>query len=252
MLNDFSLLTGIRIAFLDTEFNYISELQHRNDFCDILQNKPKGLRLCHAADTQLLKKCRESGKYEFHICHAGLYDCAMPIFVKENIVVGYVIMGRIRCEESPKECTASDDLATREMYRKLPLLCNEQLASLRSLLPNILFSSAISIENDSLFEEIREYIEHNINDKLSIDEICKKFFISKNHLYRCVKNGCGQTVGELIIKTRMNVAKHLMAHTDKSLTHIAETVGIGNYTYFCRLFKKRYGISPSEYRNSLH
>ena len=46
----------------------------------------------------------------------------------------------------------------------------------------------------------------------------------------------------------MKLAKEQLTSTDRSLSEIASSIGIENYTYFCRLFKRTAGVSPTAYR----
>ena len=75
----------------------------------------------------------------------------MPI-MKNGVFAGIVLMGRVRLAEKG---TLSEGL-----YRALPEFREEQIKSLETLLPNVLFESAIFIELDDRVSEISEYIKH--------------------------------------------------------------------------------------------
>jgi len=249
ILNDLSVLTGIKISFLYTGYNMVYSTKDGTDFCDAYQSLPSNEAKCSISDEKLHLKCKNSGKYECHICHAGLYDAAMPI-EKSGVVVGNIIMGRVRCADSPKEYFDKGDKRLSELYNKLPVFSERQLESLKSLLSNILFSNAIEVEYNETVEEITEYIENNFTDELSIGIICDKFFISKNYLYKCFKEHYNCTVNEYIIDLRIKKAKEIIKRKSMPIYSVCEKVGIKNYTYFCKLFKKRVGLSPTEYRKS--
>jgi two-component system response regulator YesN len=74
--------------------------------------------------------------------------------------------------------------------------------------------------------------------------------MSKNTLYALFREHLGATVTEYITGLRIDRAKRLLRETKDTVYEVAESVGIDNYTYFCKLFKKREGISPSEYRKA--
>ena len=101
IITDLAELTGISIAFLDENFNYILHYFDDTDYCSALQKYNILDKPCHCSDQYLLCKAKKSSKLESHICHAGLCDSVMPI-IKNNIIVGYIIFGRIRTELSPK------------------------------------------------------------------------------------------------------------------------------------------------------
>lgn len=249
ILNDLSVLTGISIAFLDADNHRLCEFSQSKNFCAAYQMQEEYRNQCRCSDQKLLERCKKSGQYEYHICHAGLYDAAMPI-VKSGVTVGYILMGRIRSDCSPDVAFGPDGSDLTGQYRKLPFFGESQLDSLRTLLSNILFSNAVELEKDELMEEIQDYIEQNLSGELSVDAICKQFYISKNNLYRCFREKCQDTVNGYIINRRIRKAKELLMQTDLPVCSICGQVGIPNYTYFCRLFRKQVGVSPTEYRNS--
>jgi AraC-like DNA-binding protein len=204
--------------------------------------------MCACSDNIILSKCLESKRFECHICHAGLLDAAMPI-IKNGILAGIVLMGRLRRSgDRSKTDSLSPTLAKK--YVAVPEFNDSQIESLRSLLPNVLFESAIFLEYDGGFDEIVEYIKANLREPLRIDHICKKFHISKNSLYAHFKETYGKTVNEFIVDERMNMASQLLLNGSEPIYIVAESVGIDNHTYFCKIFKKRNGITPNQYRKS--
>lgn len=242
IITDLCVLTGISMSFLDTERKMLFRYEKKDDFCSILQTDPEKLRCCSDSDEVILKRCFETKRFEGHICHAGLFDAAMPI-MKDGIFAGIILMGRVRFS-GKEECT---DVA----YREIPEFTEEKIQSLGSLLPNVLFESAIFIEFDDRISKIAEYIKNHLTEPLSVDLICKKFLMSKNTLYALFREHFERTVTEYITELRMEKAKELLLETKAPVYEIAETVGIGNPTYFCRLFRKREGISATEYRTKL-
>ena len=247
ILSDLSVLTGISIAFLDKNRNRICGSIKENDFCEMIQKMDSFREKCYCSDMEILDRCRDSKCFESHFCHAGLYDAALPVVINGSIA-GYIIMGRVRSADSPKECEVSDNEQLKKLYNELPFFSQPQLLSLKTLLPSILFADAISLELDGLGERIVEYIESNLCSSLSVDSICKTFFISKNHLYKYFRISHGTTVNEYITSLRMKKAGELLSRTSEPVYTVCEKVGIDNYTYFCRLFKKREGLTPLEYR----
>ena len=96
-----------------------------------------------------------------------------------------------------------------------------------------------------------QYIENNLCKNLHIKELCGRFYVSKNYLYEGFKKYYGTTVNEYITRARINKAKRLLEETREPVSSICEAVGVSNYPYFCKLFKKWVGESPSEYRRNI-
>lgn len=251
IITDLAELTGISIAFIDNNFNYLVHSFADDDYCSMVQQLKILDKPCHCSDNDILSKCKNSGKLESHICHAGLCDSAMPI-IKKEVVTGYVIFGRIRTTHSPQNNIYYPDALNKEvldrLYNKLPYFTDKQISCLADFIPRILFQNAIEIENDDFFNRITEYIENNINKAITVKSLCSKFYISKNHLYEAFHSHLNTTVNEYIVNKRIEKAKELLRNTTEPVYKIAEETGLENYTYFCKLFKKKEGITPSEYR----
>lgn len=95
---------------------------------------------------------------------------------------------------------------------------------------------------------VKEYIDAHFAEKLTLDELSERFFLSKFHLSREFKRVCGVTVGSYILTQRVNYAKELLRFSDKSIEAVAAGCGIADSSYFNKVFKKSEGISPSRYR----
>lgn len=234
ILTDLSVLTDVRMGFCDSEGKQLINTSPRDDFCSRLQKDRKNLIKCRQSDADILEKCKNSKKIERHICFAGLCDLAMPI-IKQGTVAGYILMGRICTPES-------------KQIENMPKFSYEKLESFTDLLPQILFESAIHIERESLIEQAVEFIGKNLTGELSVTVICNALHTSKNCLYHAFHSEYGCTVNEYISKMRLDRAKDLLATTDLTVYEISQAVGINNYTYFCKLFKKNEKISPLAYR----
>ena len=255
LINNLFDLTGISLSVLDADYQLLVHCAHPNDFCTLLQSVDGESENCKKCDQRILKKCSRSGKLEGHICASGLYDSAMPI-MKHDTIVGYVIMGRVRSEKSPVvlQHIPNADMKTigklKHLYNQLPSLTAKQLAALYALLPSVLFDSAIHIVYDPLVNAIVEYIEQHLRDELTVSIICSRFHLSVNHLYDLFRKNLDKTVNDYITQQRILGAKDMLASSDKTVYEIAENVGIINYTYFCKLFKKKTGMTPSQFRKN--
>lgn len=241
------VLTGISIAVLDTEYKFICNSTKQNDFCSCMQKNQISKARCRVSDEKLIQKSKKSRCFECHICHAGLYDAVMPL-IKNDIIVGYVIMGRIRSGDSPKTVKSNVSISLKKMYEELPQFDDMQIDSIKTLIEEILFESAITVEFDKTIEQIGAFLSDNLTAKYTINDLCKRFCVSKNYLYSGFLKIFGTTVNDYAINLRIERAKELLSKGELRVYEVCERVGIDNYTYFCRLFKKKTGISPSKYK----
>lgn len=98
---------------------------------------------------------------------------------------------------------------------------------------------------------IRNEIYCNPSEEYSIDKMAEKAYMSKSHLQRTYKKIFGVSISQDIIKSRLNHSKYYISCTDMTIKKIAEICGFNSDIYFMRSFKKHFGITPTEYRNSI-
>ena len=95
---------------------------------------------------------------------------------------------------------------------------------------------------------IMQYIHENYNHNLSLDEIASHIGISKSTALNLFHRFLHTTPVNYLIGYRLQAASWLLKNTNKKVKTIAYESGFHNVDYFCRLFKKRYHLTPSEYR----
>ena len=102
----------------------------------------------------------------------------------------------------------------------------------------------------TLAEGIKEYILNNYSgEALGVPKIAERFHFSANYVNGIFKSQTGETIPSFISNLRLSKAKSLLTETKMSVGDIALEVGYSRLTYFSRIFKKKYNISPIEYRN---
>lgn len=97
-------------------------------------------------------------------------------------------------------------------------------------------------------QEVKDYLDLNYKEKISLDDLSKLFFINKFYLTRIFKEQFGVSVNNYLVQIRITHAKQLLRFTDMSIEMIGAECGMSDPNYFCRIFKKIEGISPSEFR----
>lgn len=107
-----------------------------------------------------------------------------------------------------------------------------------------------SIENRFLIQATR-CIEKNIqNIHFSIDDLCREMKVSHPTLYRKIKNATDLSVSGFINEVRLKEAARLLKEESLSIAEVSYLSGFSDPAYFTRCFKKRYGVSPSNYPSS--
>lgn len=102
-------------------------------------------------------------------------------------------------------------------------------------------------QTNRIVDNAKDYIEQNYNRKgLTIHEVAKENHVSPNYLSYLFKKNTGYNLWEYVIKLRMEESKALILNTDLRRYEIAERVGYESPEHFSKIFKKYFGISPSE------
>ena len=102
--------------------------------------------------------------------------------------------------------------------------------------------------NDALMERVMKYINAHLADpEMSVEKLTEDVGISRAQLHRKLKEIAGVSAGEFIRNIRLEQAARLIAEGQINITQVAYSVGFNNQTHFSTVFKKHYGMSPSEY-----
>lgn len=99
--------------------------------------------------------------------------------------------------------------------------------------------------------EFTSLIESNLaNEDLSVDDIYKGLGISKIQLYRKTKALLGFSVNDYILSVRLQKAKYLLMNEDLTISEVAYKVGFSSQAYFSTVFKSKFSVTPSEFKES--
>ena len=93
-------------------------------------------------------------------------------------------------------------------------------------------------------ENILKYINSNLHNDLSIDTLCKEFFLSKYYLMRKFKKETGYTIHNYILQKRLLMSKNLIK-SGIPITEVYYKCGFNDYSSFLRAFKKMFNKQPS-------
>ena len=104
--------------------------------------------------------------------------------------------------------------------------------------------------NDTLILEVVSYLNRCYRDELTLDDICERFYISKNALCARFRASMNCSVMQYLAFVRLSRAKELLATTDKSMDEISALCGYSSPNYFSLIFKSKVGISPMGYRKT--
>jgi two-component system response regulator YesN len=103
-----------------------------------------------------------------------------------------------------------------------------------------------------LVQKAKEYIKKNYgNSEISINEVCSYLHLSTTYFSFIFKKETKTTFVNYLTQVRMEASKELLRTTSLKAFEIAEKVGYSEPNYFSYSFKKKFGVSPSEYRRGV-
>lgn len=255
IIDDLCSLTGLAMDIYDTDFNTVyGNTKENSRYCDYIHKSAIGQKMCIDCDALLQLRAKEKGGPFSHICHAGLCDTCVPFF-KSGAVAGYIVIGRARSNLSLSEETLErlvgyglDREELCKIYASVSPFEERRLESLIRILTHCLFENAVEFSDGSIISAASEYIDNNLSGDLSVGALCRKLHISKNYLYKSFREFYNKTVNEYITSRRIKRAAEMLSLSDLSASEVAASVGMDNYTYFSKVFKKTIGTSPAKFR----
>lgn len=109
----------------------------------------------------------------------------------------------------------------------------------------------LNVKDDELMRQFIEVIESNMdNVSFTVEDAQDALKVSRWHLLSKVKSLVGQTPMEFIRETRLTRAAKLIEEGNYTMTQITYMIGMSDSRYFSRCFKQKYGMTPTEYKES--
>lgn len=104
--------------------------------------------------------------------------------------------------------------------------------------------------NKQLVQDLMQYMETAYLHEVKLQTLASRAHLDASYLIRLFKGHTGTTPYQYLQELRMNAAKSYLTNTSLTVKDIAETNGFPSIHYFSRQFKKRYGMSPSQWRQA--
>jgi two-component system, response regulator YesN len=135
------------------------------------------------------------------------------------------------------------------LQKAVSLLDQERENRLGSVL-----SSFQSIQKDNTKTylcEIKDYIDNNFHKDIRLSFFSEKYYLSKEYLSRQFREEFGYNIYEYVLMMRMDKARLILAEPGARIHDVSEFLGYKDSNYFSRAFKAYFGISPTEFKESL-
>lgn len=105
-----------------------------------------------------------------------------------------------------------------------------------------------AVSSQARLQLMMQYMQQNYQNGISLDDVAAHAGVSKSTVLNLFRKYLHVTPINYLINYRLNEAAALLSKTEKKVNTISDETGFNNVDYFCRLFKKHYRVTPSEYR----
>lgn len=262
ILADFYEITGFRIGIFDAQFQRVIEYPAVHcAFCSLVRHSPGGLIACRQCDLTHSRAVLGNGELAIYLCHAGLTEAIAPL-LDNGKPVGYLMIGQIRdAEPSPAALHSIVQAAAAFGVDKQTLLrayssavpatrlAVVSAAHLMQICASYLWlEKLVAVDHKLLHEKLLDYIDAHYAQTLDIPGLCTALGVGKTTLCQAARENLGASVGKLILTRRIKAARELLDTTTLSIAQVAAAVGIPDYNYFSKVFRRAMGLSPRIYR----
>lgn len=125
------------------------------------------------------------------------------------------------------------------------LFCNREVCTTSNQV-------GISIRSQARLRLMQQYIESHYSEKITLSQLAEAANISKSEAIRCFQIGMKSSPIDCVNEYRLSQARERILTTDDLITEIAVQSGFDNCSYFDRVFKRKYGMTPRMARTCCH
>jgi AraC family transcriptional regulator, arabinose operon regulatory protein len=126
------------------------------------------------------------------------------------------------------------------------------LELLKLFLEHVELKSILPESTDDFVSLINAYIIQNLHSNITLKQLANIVHLHPNYFIQFFKNHFSVSPIEHVNAVRLERAAQLfMQEPDKSIAEVAYKIGFKDYRYFSRLFRRRYGLSPSAYKGTV-
>jgi len=263
LLEDFNTVTGIRVAFVSYDQKiWIEVPQEKAAFCTELRRDPSVDLRCKACDQNAFAEAARRKSLYVYNCHSGLTEAVSPI-IYEDKLLGFLMMGQTICSEP--------DAALWEHHRRLCSSCGADFGVLEKAFYNlkhvdiegihatarimdmsakfIHLSRFFKLREPALLERIKSYTDANLDRDIKVSDLARELNLSSSYLRHLIKSNMNVSFTQYLLDKRIEKAIELLENSDLKIRDISLKTGFNDQNYFARVFRKRTGITATEYRN---
>lgn len=194
------------------------------------------------------------------LLHSGLLELEKQLAThgKNSFLYGQVMFGNLFAQAS--RCVADEGVFISEIFTdpmdEYRAIYNSQnlrqamdcLRRLLSLMADFLCANRSGGARMQI-RKAKRYIDNHLGEcELSLQRVAEEFSMSPGYFSTEFHKQLGYTFTEYLTMARIQRASELLSHSSLHVYEVAQAVGYENTTYFSTIFKRRYGVSPKQYR----
>lgn len=233
---------------------------HSKSFCNIAKSTEKGFRSCLHCKKLANTKAITSKKPFCGYCLYGIYEAAMPVIIDETVsaivyvgnaivdiyqtknriekVCRYTHVDKEKLYEQIKECEYIDN--TNEIMSIAEIICDYIKMIYKT-------ETKVYPSLHWLVSALKQYADQTFCFNPTLKELSVLYRKNEKYMGRLFKKEMGMTFHQYCLMLRLQKAEALLLKTSDKIINIALECGFNNISYFNRVFKAHYGMSPSEY-----
>lgn len=232
---------------------------HENPYCAFIKRNAQANKHCIECQRKVAKLC-ENGAIN-GVCFAGVGERVYPI-TNGTKVIGFISVSGYQTDYAQSyfdrlaRIYGMDKGELKKKYALLnPVFPEENqldtiLQPLCQMLELAYRKSDTLISNESLTDQVIQFIKEHHTQHITSEDICRQFYCSRSFMSTQFNKATGKSIRGYINELRMADAKRLLKESALSVTEIAFLVGFNSSNHFSDLFKKSTGTSPLKYRKA--
>lgn len=106
-----------------------------------------------------------------------------------------------------------------------------------------------STSSRSCIRQVQEYVEAHLSENVSLSQAARHVFMNPSYLSRLFREETDESYSEFVTRRKMEEARRLLDQRDFKVYEASSAVGYADPAYFSRVFRRHFGVTPSEYRD---
>lgn len=213
----------------------------------------------HAEVDQLLSAVKAGDKkaveYAYHIIDIVWENLNHDLIKTESLLNTIMLDVRNKLQES---CKWLDKFADVQGMSTIDYSRVHDIDDIKVLYASVIDRVMVLLERlkystkeNGIVNPVCNYVLENIDEELSLKVVADSLFMNKSYVSEAFKQKTGISFIEYLTIVKMERAKKLIADERLKTYEVAELLGFKDIEYFSRLFKKHWGLSPTEYRQKV-